>query len=102
MARSDRDSEAAARQIGLRESLAGLLRQTRRRISCLLTSRGEVLGEIHPPSAAMRPRREPDALRGKIAMTDDFDVLPHDILTAMENGERWVAAPAPTRMIQRS
>lgn len=102
MARSDRDRKRPSRRLGVRESLAGLLQQTRRRISCLFTSHGEVLEEIYPPAAAMRPRREPGALRGKITMTDDFDVLPHDMLTAMEGGERWAAEPSPTRMIQRS
>ncbi|MEA2729905.1 MAG: hypothetical protein QOF70_4380, partial [Acetobacteraceae bacterium] len=44
----------------------------------------EVVAEIHPPSVASRPRRQPGALRGKIRMASDFDSLPADVLAAME------------------
>ena len=44
----------------------------------------EVIAEIRPPSGAERPRRSPGMLKGKIRMAEDFDLLPDDILSAME------------------
>ena len=46
----------------------------------------EVIAEVRPPASFARSRRRPGALRGKISMAPDFDVLPADILAAMENG----------------
>ena len=39
--------------------------------------------ERKPPEPE-RPSRRPGALRGRIALAPDFDVLPADILAAME------------------
>jgi hypothetical protein len=51
-------------------------------------SRNEVIAEIRPPSGIERPRRAPGMLKGKIRMAEDFDVLPDDVLAAMEgNGD---------------
>jgi hypothetical protein len=51
-------------------------------------SRNEVIAEIRPPSGAERPRRVPGMLKGRIRMAADFDVLPDDVLSAMEgNGD---------------
>ncbi len=64
--------------------MTGFLRLARQGTSFLITSHDEVVAEIHPPSVASRPRRQPGALRGKIHMAADFDILPADVLAAME------------------
>ncbi|WP_375454294.1 prevent-host-death protein [uncultured Methylobacterium sp.] len=87
MAEPDRDETATPRRLGVRAfraNLTGFLRQARHGSSCPVTSRGEVLAEIHPPSPSIRSCRQPGALRGKIRMVDDFDALPPDVLAAME------------------
>jgi antitoxin (DNA-binding transcriptional repressor) of toxin-antitoxin stability system len=72
----------------LRANLSGLLRQARQGTSFLVMSRNEVIAEIRPPSGAERPRRVPGMLKGRIRMAADFDVLPDDVLSAMEgNGD---------------
>ena len=74
-------------QVGVREfrgNMTGYLRQVQQGASFLITSHGEVVAELHPPAAAQRPRRVPGALRGKIQMAADFDVLPDDVMAAME------------------
>jgi antitoxin (DNA-binding transcriptional repressor) of toxin-antitoxin stability system len=68
----------------LRANLSGLLRQARQGTSFLVMSRNEVIAEIRPPSGAERPHRSPGMLKGKIRMAEDFDLLPDDILSAME------------------
>ncbi len=50
----------------------------------LITSHDVVIAEIHPPSMARRPARQPGALKGQIRMADDFNVLPAGVLAAME------------------
>jgi hypothetical protein len=51
-------------------------------------SRNEVIAEIRPPSGTARARRIAGMLKGKIHMAEDFDVLPDDVLSAMEgNGD---------------
>ena len=78
------------RRVGVREfrsDLAGFLRQARHGTSFLITSRDQVLAELRPPPGAERPRRRPGALRGKIRIAPDFDVLPPDVLAAMEGEE---------------
>ncbi|WP_370455001.1 type II toxin-antitoxin system Phd/YefM family antitoxin [Roseicella aquatilis] len=67
--------------------MAGFLRQARHGASFLITSHGQVLAELHPPSQAERPHRQPGALRGRIRMTPDFDALPPEVLAAMEGEE---------------
>jgi antitoxin (DNA-binding transcriptional repressor) of toxin-antitoxin stability system len=78
-------------RVGIRElraNLSGLLRQARQGTSFLVMSRNEVIAEIRPPSGAERPRRVPGMLKGRIRMAADFDVLPDDVLSAMEgNGD---------------
>jgi antitoxin (DNA-binding transcriptional repressor) of toxin-antitoxin stability system len=71
----------------LRANLSGLLRQARQGTSFLVMSRNEVIAEIRPPSGAERPHRSPGMLKGKIRMAEDFDLLPDDILSAMEGNE---------------
>jgi antitoxin (DNA-binding transcriptional repressor) of toxin-antitoxin stability system len=80
----------APQQVGVREfrgNMTGYLRQVRQGASFLITSRGEVIAELHPPAVAVPLRRQPGALRGKIHMAPDFDVLPADILAALEGEE---------------
>jgi antitoxin (DNA-binding transcriptional repressor) of toxin-antitoxin stability system len=81
------DQQAPPRQVGVREfrsNMTGLLRQARNGASFLITSLGEVIAELHPPSPATRAPRRPGALRGRIALAPDFDALPADLLAAME------------------
>jgi antitoxin (DNA-binding transcriptional repressor) of toxin-antitoxin stability system len=90
MAGPEQDKVAPPRRVGVREfrtNMTGFLRQARHGSSFLITSHDEVLAEIHPPSKAVRPRRQPGALRGRIRMSPDFDTLPPDVLAAMEGGE---------------
>lgn len=87
--RQTEEGEVAAppQRVGVREFrsiLTGFLRQARQGHSFLVMSHDQVLAEVRPPPPAERPRRSPGALRGKIHMAPDFDVLPPDILAAME------------------
>lgn len=77
-------------RVGIREfraNLSGLLRQARHGTSFLIMSHNKVVAEVRPPSNAVSSRRRPGVLAGKIHMADDFDVLPADILEAMEGNE---------------
>lgn len=83
-------AEAERVEIGVREfraDLSGFLRQARQGKSFVVVSHGEPVAEINPPSAALRRRRPVGLLRGRIRMAEDFDVLPEDVLDAMEGGE---------------
>jgi antitoxin (DNA-binding transcriptional repressor) of toxin-antitoxin stability system len=90
MAEPEQNRKAQAplpQRVGVREfrgNLTGFLRQARHGASFLITSHDQVLAEIHPPSKAEPPRRQPGALRGRIRMAPDFDTLPPDVLGAME------------------
>jgi antitoxin (DNA-binding transcriptional repressor) of toxin-antitoxin stability system len=78
-------------RIGVREfraNLADFLRQAQQGHSFLITSHDEVLAEIGPPPQSARPPRQPGALRGKIRIAPDFDILPPDLLASMEGEER--------------
>lgn len=77
-------------RVGVREfrgNLTGFLRQARQGQSFLVMSHDEVLAEVGPPRQMARPKRRPGALRGKIRIAHDFDVLPADLLAAMEGEE---------------
>jgi len=77
-------------RVGVREfrgNLTSYLRQAQQGQSFLVMSRDQVLAEVGPPPPARRPRRQPGALRGKIQLAPDFDVLPADTLAAMEGEE---------------
>ena len=87
---SDGDKRPTTRRLGVREfrgDMARFLRQARDGTTFLLTSRDEVLAEIHPPSKSVQPHRRPGVLRGKIRMTGDFDALPPEVLAVMEGEE---------------
>lgn len=71
----------------LRSNLSGLLRQARHGTSFLVMSHDQVVAEIRPPSKAVTSRRQPGVLEGKIHMAEDFDLLPLDVLDAMEGSE---------------
>ncbi len=74
-------------RVGVRElrgNLTRYLHEVRQGTAVLITSHDAVIAEIHPPSPALRPARQPGALRGQIRMADDFDILPADVLAAME------------------
>jgi antitoxin (DNA-binding transcriptional repressor) of toxin-antitoxin stability system len=82
--------DKSPQRVGVREfrgNLSGFLRQARQGRSFLVTSRDQVLAEVGPPPQAVRPRRQPGALRGKIRIALDFDALPSDVLAAMEGEE---------------
>ena len=71
----------------LRANLSSLLRQARHGTSFLVMSHNEVVAEIRPPSKSVPSPRRPGALQGKIHMAVDFDVLPSEVLDAMEGSE---------------
>jgi antitoxin (DNA-binding transcriptional repressor) of toxin-antitoxin stability system len=84
---ADMEKPAAEIRVGVRElrgNLTRYLREARQGTSILVTSHDAVIAEIHPPSRQLRSARQPGALRGQIRMNDDFDVLPTDLLDAME------------------
>lgn len=77
-------------RVGVRElrgNLSGYLRQARHGTSVLVVSRGEVVAEIRPPAAALRPVRTPGALKGRIRMAPDFDNIDLELLAALEGNE---------------
>jgi antitoxin (DNA-binding transcriptional repressor) of toxin-antitoxin stability system len=83
--------EKAPQQIGvrrLRGNLDAVLREVKAGTAFLVTSRGAVLAEIHPPASLARAAREPGALRGRIRMASDFDTLPPDVLAEMGGEDR--------------
>jgi hypothetical protein len=53
----------------------------------MVMSHDQILAEVRPPPKTQRPRRRPGALRGKIRLAPDFDVLPPDVLAAMEGDD---------------
>lgn len=71
----------------LRANLNGLLRQACHGTSFLVLSRNEVIAEIGPPTNQERPRRVAGMLKAKIRIMEDFDILPADILSAIEGKE---------------
>lgn len=74
-------------RVGVRElrgNLTRYLNQANSGSSILVTSRDVVIAEIRPPSAQLRAPRKSGALRGQIRMADDFDLLPADVIDAME------------------
>jgi len=71
----------------LRSNLTQFLRQVRQGRSFLVMSHDTVVAELRPPPHAEPFCRRPGALRGKIKMADDFDVLPPDLQAAMESNE---------------
>jgi len=90
MAGSDQGKAAPHRRVGVREfrdNITGFLRQARNGSSFLITSHGKVVAEIRPPPEPERPPRRPGALRGKIQMAPDFDILAPEVLSAMEGEE---------------
>jgi prevent-host-death family protein len=90
MAEQEKATPPVPQRIGIREfrgNLPGFLRQVRQGSSFLVTSRGEVVALVQPPQPPTPPRRQPGTLRGKIRMAPDFDTLPDDLLSIMENGE---------------
>jgi antitoxin (DNA-binding transcriptional repressor) of toxin-antitoxin stability system len=84
------EKRAEPQRVGVREfrgDLSGFLRRARQGSSFLVMSRDQVVAELRPPPPAELPRRRPGALRGKIQMAPDFDLLPADVLEAMEGQE---------------
>lgn len=51
----------------------------------VLTSHHKIVAEIGLPSKGTVVRK-PGALRGKIKVAEDFDSLPADVLTSMQDG----------------
>ena len=74
-------------RVGVREfrgNLTAFMRKAQAGQSFLVTSHDQVMAEIRPPPAARLAPRRPGALRGKIHIAPDFDVLPDDVLAAMQ------------------
>ncbi len=77
------------RRVGIREfrgNLNAFLKDVEAGQTLVLTSHHKVVAEIRPPSQRLA-QRKPGALRGKIKMTSDFDVMPEADLNAMETGD---------------
>ena len=73
-------------RIGVREfrgNFTDFMRRAQAGQSFLVTSHDRVVAVIRPPPADQPAPWRPGALRGKIHLTDDFDVLPPDVLAAM-------------------
>lgn len=90
MAEPKRHDDPPPRHLDLHEfqsNMTAILQEARNGRSFVLASQGEVLAELRPPSPASRPLRRPGALRGRIRMADDFDILPPEVLAAMEGEE---------------
>jgi prevent-host-death family protein len=84
---AERDKAAPAKRVGIREfrgNFSGFMRQVRHGSSFIVTSRDEVVAIIQPPHLPTPLRRQAGSLRGKIRMSPDFDLLPVDIVAAME------------------
>jgi antitoxin (DNA-binding transcriptional repressor) of toxin-antitoxin stability system len=78
---------SSPRRVGVREfrsNLTSFLKQVEDGQRFVLTSHHKVVAEIGPPSKGTVVRK-PGALRGKIKVAEDFDSLPADVLTSMEN-----------------
>lgn len=76
-------------KVGVREfrsNLPGFIRQVREGSSFLVTARGEVVAVVQPPPRTPS-RRQAGTLRGRIHIAPDFDTLPDEILSVMENGK---------------
>ena len=89
MAEQDKTPPHPPKKIGVREfrgHLPTFLKQVSQGSSFLVTSRGKVVAVVQPPHSPSPSHRQPGALRGKIHIAPDFDVLPEDILSTMENG----------------
>ncbi|KQP88082.1 MULTISPECIES: hypothetical protein [unclassified Methylobacterium] len=85
MAQDDKTVPRALPKVGVREfrgNFSGFMRQVRHGASFAVTARDEVIAIVHPPQPL--PRRRPGTLRGQIEMAPDFDVLPPELLAAME------------------
>ncbi|KXF74989.1 antitoxin of toxin-antitoxin stability system [Paramesorhizobium deserti] len=82
-----RPQTPSPRRVGVREfrgNLTSFLKQVEDGQRFVLTSHHKVVAEIGPPSKDTVVRK-PGALRGKIKVAEDFDSLPADVLTSMED-----------------
>ena len=87
MAVQEKAPSRAPQKVGVREfrgNFSGFMRQVRHGSSFVVTSRDEVIAVIQPPHPPPPSCRRPGALRGKIEIASDFDVLPSELLAAME------------------
>lgn len=90
MSQATQDKDAPPVRVGIREfrgNMTDYLRQVRDGASFLITSRDEVVAELHPPSSPKPPRRLLGAMRGQIWMADDFDAWPDGFIEAMGEGD---------------
>ncbi|MDI1364093.1 MAG: prevent-host-death protein [bacterium] len=71
----------------LRENLSDYLRRVRQGASFVVMSRGEAVAELRAPAASVMAPRRAGLLKGRIAMGEDFDDLPAEVLDAMEGRE---------------
>lgn len=77
-------------RVGVRElrgNLTAYLCQVRQGASFLVTCHDQVLAELRPPSSADRPPRRAGALRGRVRLAPDFDLLSPDLRAAMQGEE---------------
>ncbi len=90
MSQATQDKDVPPVRVGIREfrgNMTDYLRQVRDGASFLITSRDEVVAELHPPSSPKPPRRLLGAMRGQIWMADDFDAWPDGFIEAMGEGD---------------
>ena len=68
----------------LRANFSAYLRRVQLGATFVITLRGVPVAELRALSTRIAIPRRPGALEGRIAMSDDFDRLPTDILDAFE------------------
>jgi prevent-host-death family protein len=67
-----------------RENLAGFLRKARQGERFVVTSHGEPVAQLGPPTPPPMQPRPFGLLRGQIRMAPDFDQTPADLIAEME------------------
>lgn len=68
----------------LRSNLSHYLSLAAEGTTVLVTSRDVVVAEIKAPAPKQDPRRRRGGLKGRIWMAEDADILPEDVLQALE------------------
>jgi antitoxin (DNA-binding transcriptional repressor) of toxin-antitoxin stability system len=84
-----RKSHQRKTRVGIRDfrsNLSGYIKRAHDGQIIELTSRDEVVAELHPATDILEEvRRKPGALKGKIRIAPDFDELPSELIDAFES-----------------
>lgn len=79
----------ASARVGIRDfrsNLSGFIKRAHDGQIIELTSRDEVVAEVHPAAkAATDAPRKAGALKGKIRISPDFDEMPSELIDAFES-----------------